>query len=260
MITSGVVTTAFNLAVEFGSALGTLRRVFDAIEDKRVPIPKLDQYPIPVADGRSRAETQPRKCPGSREHLKLPIRTTGNRSKHKSTGAPADQCEIALESRDCPLVVISRAFRPVFNPPTESNNIGIVGVATDGLETGLKFPVLPDLPPRAWTMVAVSAAFPVRVVRSLQLLAITMFEIVRERIDRRDRGERPHQLTIWRFINSDLFRSLRAKIGRVNYRPANRWMRLQPKQPRVIAVWPATKHNPQDRFDLVDLVIYKRAS
>ena len=39
MITSGVVTTAFNLAVEFGSALGTLRRVFDAIEDKGFRFP-----------------------------------------------------------------------------------------------------------------------------------------------------------------------------------------------------------------------------
>jgi hypothetical protein len=37
--TSGVVTTAFNLGIEFGSALGTVRRVFDAIEEKGFRFP-----------------------------------------------------------------------------------------------------------------------------------------------------------------------------------------------------------------------------
>jgi hypothetical protein len=39
MDSGGVVTTAFNLAVEFGAALETLKRVFDAIEKNGVRFP-----------------------------------------------------------------------------------------------------------------------------------------------------------------------------------------------------------------------------
>ena len=39
MTTPGVVTTAFNLGVEFGSALGTLRRVFDEMQRKGIQFP-----------------------------------------------------------------------------------------------------------------------------------------------------------------------------------------------------------------------------
>jgi len=35
-----VVTTAFNLGIEFGSALTTLKRVFDAIENKGIHFPQ----------------------------------------------------------------------------------------------------------------------------------------------------------------------------------------------------------------------------
>jgi len=35
-----VVTTAFNLGIEFGSALTTLKRVFDAIENKGIYFPQ----------------------------------------------------------------------------------------------------------------------------------------------------------------------------------------------------------------------------
>jgi hypothetical protein len=39
MDSGGVVTTAFNLGIEFGSALTTLKTVFDAIENRGVHFP-----------------------------------------------------------------------------------------------------------------------------------------------------------------------------------------------------------------------------
>jgi hypothetical protein len=39
MDSGGVVTTAFNLGMEFGSALTTLKTVFDAIENRGIHFP-----------------------------------------------------------------------------------------------------------------------------------------------------------------------------------------------------------------------------